>query len=184
MKSQHGGQDRTTDRYSFKIEFDHYVSGQTWLGLDKIVVNNMQADSTYMKEYLSYDLMDYVGVEAPLYTFSNISVNGEVRGFYLAVEVLEDSYAIRVYGNDHGKLYKPESMGMRGNGQMNDFLEGMQGGDLDETFPQSGNIEGDQPSEWGQGQFPPERAPGATPGGGMRRSLQNPDKSAFNNPLC
>lgn len=118
-------QDDTTDRYSFKIEFDHYISGQTWMGLDKIALNNMQGDSTYMKEYLSYDLMDYAGVEAPLYTFSNISVNGETWGFYLAVEVLEDSYATRVYGKDHGKLYKPESMDMGGSGQRN---EGNTGG--------------------------------------------------------
>ena len=117
--------DSTTDRYSFKIEFDHYIGGQTWLGLDKLVVNNMQGDATYMKEYLSYDLMSYVGVATPLYAFSNISVNGEVWGFYLAVEALEDSYAKRVYGNDHGKLYKPEGMGGRGNGQMNEFIENM-----------------------------------------------------------
>ena len=117
--------DNTTDRYSFKIEFDQYIPGQTWLGLDKLVVNNMQGDSTYMKEYLSYDLMAYVDVETPLYAFTNISVNGEKWGFYLAVEALEDSYAKRVYGNNHGKLYKPEGMGGRGNGQMNEFIENM-----------------------------------------------------------
>jgi hypothetical protein len=160
--------DSTTDRYSFKIEFDHYVSGQTWLGLDKIVINNMQGDSTYMKEYLSYDLMDYVGVEAPLYTFSNISINNEAWGFYLAVEVLEDSYATRVYGNDHGKLYKPESMGMRGNGQMNDFLEGMQDGSPDEKSSQQVNSKERQHPARGHGQFPTEGAPPNTntmPGG-------------------
>ena len=27
--------DPTTDRYSFKLEFDHYVSGQTCFGLDR-----------------------------------------------------------------------------------------------------------------------------------------------------
>ena len=107
-------QSSDSDRYSFKIEFDHYVKGQTWLGLDKLVVNNMQGDSTYMKEYLSYDIMAYIGVGTPLYAFSDISVNGEAWGFYLAVEALEDSYAKRVYGNDHGKLYKPENMGMGG----------------------------------------------------------------------
>ena len=120
--------DSTTDRYSFKIEFDQYVTGQTWLGLDKLALNNMQGDATYMKEYLAYDLMSFMGVATPLYAFSNITVNGEAWGFYLALETLEDSYATRVYGNDHGKLYKPESMGMRGNGQMNEFIEGMQNG--------------------------------------------------------
>lgn len=120
-------QDDTTDRFSFKIEFDHYITGQTWLGLDKIVINNMQGDATYMKEYISYDIMSYIGVETPLYAFADISLNGETWGFYLAVECLEDSYTERVYGDDHGKLYKPESMGMRGEGQMNEFMEGMRG---------------------------------------------------------
>ncbi len=118
-------QDDTTDRYSFKIEFDHYIKGQTWMGLDKMVINNMHGDATYLKEYFSYDLMEYIGVDVPLCAFSNITVNGQAWGFYIAVEALEDSYAQRVYGSDHGKLYKPESMGMggRGDGRMNEFMQ-------------------------------------------------------------
>ena len=147
--------DSTTDRYSFKIEFDQYVAGQTWLGLDKIVVNNMQGDATYMKEYLSYDIMGYAGVETPLYAFSNISVNGEDWGFYLAVEALEDSCAKRVYGNDHGKLYKPESMGMRGNGQMDEFIGNMQNGNANDPGQQGDNAT--MPGRGrNQGQFPAE----------------------------
>ena len=136
-------QDDTTDRFSFKIEFDHYITGQTWLGLDKIVINNMQGDATYMKEYISYDIMSYIGVETPLYAFADISLNGETWGFYLAVECLEDSYTERVYGDDHGKLYKPESMGMRGEGQMNEFMEGMQGNNTT-LQPQDGQEENGQ----------------------------------------
>jgi len=135
--------DDTTDRFSFKIEFDHYITGQTWLGLDKIVINNMQGDATYMKEYISYDIMSYIGVETPLYAFADISLNGETWGFYLAVECLEDSYTERVYGDDHGKLYKPESMGMRGEGQMNEFMEGMQGNNTT-VQPQDGQEENGQ----------------------------------------
>jgi len=135
--------DDTTDRFSFKIEFDHYITGQTWLGLDKIVINNMQGDATYMKEYISYDIMSYIGVETPLYAFADISLNGETWGFYLAVECLEDSYTERVYGDDHGKLYKPESMGMRGEGQMNEFMEGMQGNNTT-MQPQDGQEENGQ----------------------------------------
>ena len=147
-------QDDTSDRYSFKIEFDHYVAGQTWLGLDKFVVNNMQGDSTYMKEYLSYDIMNYVGVDTPLYTFANISVNGQAGGFYLAVEALEDSYAARAYGSDHGQLYKPEGMGMRGHGQMNQFIEEMQGGG-DGNSPQAPLAASGEKTR-SQGQFPPQ----------------------------
>ena len=38
--------DPTTDRCSFKLEFDHYVDGQTCFGLDKLVLNNNYADAT------------------------------------------------------------------------------------------------------------------------------------------
>lgn len=100
--------DDTTDRYSFKIKFDEYVDGQTWMGLDKIVINNMFSDATYMKEYLSYDIMDYIGVEAPLYSFADISVNGDNWGFYLAVEDIDDGYMNRVFDGE-GELYKPNN---------------------------------------------------------------------------
>lgn len=159
-------QDDTTDRYSFKIEFDHYITGQTWLGLDKIVVNNMQGDASYMKEYLSYDIMEYIGVQSPLYTFADISVNGETWGFYLAVESLEDSYAQRVYGNDHGELYKPESMGMGGEGQMGGFINGGGNAEQAQNNRQNQEQEQEQPQAPAANNANPQNAAG-NPGGGF-----------------
>lgn len=103
--------DDTTDRYSFKIKFDKYVDGQTWLGLDKIVLNNNYSDATSMKEYLSYDIMSYIGVDSSLFAYADIKVNGESWGFYLAVEDVDSGFLERVKG-DEGELYKPESMDM------------------------------------------------------------------------
>ena len=100
-----------SDRYSFKIEFDHYIDGQTYDGLDKLVLNNIQSDNTYMKEYLSYQMMDYIGVTTPLYTYANITVNGEEWGLYFALEGVEDAYSERTGA---GNLYKPESDDMGG----------------------------------------------------------------------
>jgi spore coat protein CotH len=100
--------DDTTDRYSFKIKFDEYVKDQTWMGLDKLVVNNMITDNSYMKEYLSYDIMSYIGVDAPLFAFADIQVNGQAWGFYLAVEDIDSGYLARAKG-DEGELYKPNN---------------------------------------------------------------------------
>ena len=44
--------DPTTDRYSFKLEFDYYVDGQTCFSPDKLILNNNYADATNMKEAL------------------------------------------------------------------------------------------------------------------------------------
>ena len=48
--------DPDTDRYSFKLEFDHYIEGQTCYGLDKLILNNNYADATNMKEAIVYDM--------------------------------------------------------------------------------------------------------------------------------
>ncbi|MCI8725926.1 MAG: hypothetical protein HFG66_07300 [Hungatella sp.] len=106
--------DPNTDRYSLKLEFDHYVDGQTCLGLDKLILNNNYADATNMKEALVYDMYQYLDADASLYNYAEVSVNGEYWGVYLALEAVEDSFLLRNYGTKDGALYKPESMGMGG----------------------------------------------------------------------
>lgn len=101
--------DDTTDRYSFKIKFDEYVDGQTLDGLSKLVLNNNISDATYMKEYLSYKLLDSLGVPTPECAYAHITVNGEEWGLYLAVEPIEEEFIARNYGSTDGNLYKPES---------------------------------------------------------------------------
>lgn len=107
------------DRYSFKIEFDHYDSTKSYYGLDKLSLNNIIQDNTYMKDYLSYQMMGYFGVDASLCSYVYITVNGEDRGLHLAVEGVEEAFLQRNYGSDYGELYKPDSQSMgggRGNG--------------------------------------------------------------------
>ena len=66
-----------SQRYSFKIEFDHYDSGKTYHGLDKLCLNNLIQDNTMMKDYLVYRLMGNFGVASPLCSYVYITVNGE-----------------------------------------------------------------------------------------------------------
>ena len=103
-----------SDRYSFKIKFDEYVNGQTLDGLSKLVLNNNISDPTYMKEYLSYDLLSSLGVATPAYSYANISINGEDWGLYLALEPLEEEFVDRNFNSDSGNLYKPENTGEQG----------------------------------------------------------------------
>ena len=115
--------DSTTDRFSFKLKFDKYIDGQTLDGLSKLVLNNNMSDTTYMKEYLSYKLLDSLNVPTPECAYAHITVNGEEWGLYLAVEPIEDEFIERHYGSINGNLYKPESdsvaMGNKDdNGQM------------------------------------------------------------------
>lgn len=165
------------DRYSFKVEFDHYEQAKTYYGLDKLCLNNIIQDNTYMKDYVSYQMMAEAGVASPLCSFVYITVNGEDFGLYLAVEGVEESFLERNYGTDYGELYKPDSMSMgggRGNGAGFDPGEGglWEDGNFEESpagnsagrmneMPPEGmeNFEGKMPPEdmvnFG-GQVPPE----------------------------
>ena len=107
-----------SERYSLKLEFDHYETGKTYKGLDKLCLNNLIQDNTYMKDYLAYRLMAEFGADAPLCSYVWVTVNGEDWGLYLAVEAVEDSFMQRVYGGE-GDLYKPDSLSMGGGGPGN-----------------------------------------------------------------
>lgn len=119
--------DPDSDRYSFKLEFDKYVEGQTCFGLDKLVLNNNYADATNMKEAIVYDMYRFLGADASLYNYAKLSVNGEYFGIYLALEAVEESFMLRNYGAANGALYKPEGMEM-GGGKGGD--DGNRGGNL------------------------------------------------------
>lgn len=103
-----------SERYSFKIEFDHYDSAKSYYGLDKLSLNNLIQDSTMMKDYLTYTMMNAFGVNSPLCSYVYITVNGEDWGLYLAVEGVEEAFLERNYGAGYGELYKPDSMSFGG----------------------------------------------------------------------
>lgn len=98
-----------SDRYSFKINFGKYEEGQTYHGLDKLNLNNIMSDATYMKDYLSYRIMREAGVSAPLTSYVMLYINGEAQGLYLAIEDVADEFLTRNYGSADGALYKPET---------------------------------------------------------------------------
>ena len=141
--------DDTTTRYSLKVSFGKYTEGQTCHGLDKLALNNIYADSTYLKEYMSYDLMKFMDVPSSLCTFAEIKVNGEHYGFCLAIEDPDDSYIDRIYGSDSSvEAYKPESMDMDGNkGDFPGNMQPGQNGDGNDQFPQMPGQNGDSSNQ-------------------------------------
>ena len=95
------------DRYSLKIEFDHYTYG-SYYGLDKLSLDSSFQDNSYLKTWITYDMMHHMGVPTALCSWVWVRVNGEDRGLFLAIEEPEEAFAKRNFGNDYGQLYKPD----------------------------------------------------------------------------
>lgn len=137
-----------SDRYSFRLQFDEYIKGQTCFGLDGFVVNNMLGDNTYMKEYVSYELMREIGVDTPCFGYADIKVNGESWGLYLAVELYNESYEQRVFGDTSGMLYNVKSVDMGG------IMDGNQPGRPGENFPNMQDGQNNRPQRPGNSSQP------------------------------
>ncbi len=146
-----------SDRYSFKIKFDEYIPDQTCYGLDMLILNNMIGDATYMKEYVTFDMMKSLGINTPYYGYSDISVNGEKWGLYFTLEAYNDSYEQRVSGDESGVLYNVKTVGgAAGRGENMGNGENSENTDLPqenfEGFKNFENFEGFDGSE--RPQFP------------------------------
>lgn len=137
---------RDSDRYSLHFKFDAYQKGRTYYGLDSFCINNLLGDTSYMKDYLSYEIMDYIGVPTPLRNYAKVTVNGEDYGFFLLLERYEKSFLDRVYQTSGGQLYNVKIQ----MGQRDDFMN--QGADQGFEIPE---LPSGLPEEWtGREDFP------------------------------
>ena len=98
-------------RFGLKVEMDHY-GGSSYHGLDKFSLDPSFQDNSYLKSWLAYDMMAFMEVPAPLCSYVWVTVNGEPWGLFLAIEEPEEAFARRVYGRDHGQLYKPDYLSL------------------------------------------------------------------------
>ncbi len=94
-------------RFSMKIEMDHYTANH-YYGLDKFSLDSSFQDNSYMKNWLTYDMMRFMNVPTPLCSYTWVTVNGEDWGLFLAVEEPEEAFAKRNFGENFGQLYKPD----------------------------------------------------------------------------
>lgn len=95
------------NRYSLKVEFDQYVEG-SYYGLDKLSLDASFQDNSYMKTWITYDMMEHMEVPTPLCSYAWVQVNGEDWGLFLAIEEPEEAFVRRNFGADYGTLYKPD----------------------------------------------------------------------------
>ncbi|MCT4479779.1 CotH kinase family protein [Peribacillus frigoritolerans] len=100
-----------SDRYSWKIDFDYYQEDQDLHGLKKLALNNNYSDPTYMREYLSYELMDKMGIATPGHSYMYVTINGKEWGLYLGVEAIEETFLNTNFTDGTSDLYYPDGTG-------------------------------------------------------------------------
>ena len=105
-----------------KFDFDEFeddypaIDNQRFFGFKQLSFANGFSDDTYLREALTYDLMQEAGLVAGETAFYGVTLEygeGPVNlGLYTAVEVIDDTVIANAFGEDSGNIYEGEGPGV------------------------------------------------------------------------
>lgn len=91
-----------------RVDFNHYVTDQQFLGLKAIVLRNQTQDASNMHETISMQMFRRMNLPAEREAFTKVYVNNVYSGVYSIVESVDKAFLRKTYGEDGGWLYKYE----------------------------------------------------------------------------
>ena len=101
-----GNTSRVSAKKSFKIDFNHFMSGRDFYGLEKLNLNGEHNDPSIIRSKLCWDMFQRIGMSSSRAAHAEIYINGSYYGLYVSVEHIDDSFLSRNYENDNGNLWK------------------------------------------------------------------------------
>ena len=100
------GSFRTIDgKPKIKLDFNRFVPGRRFFGLEAMSLNSSVVDCSYVKEPLGYALFAAMGVATSRAAFVQVRVNELDYGLYVLVETQDDRLLERHWGDGAGNLY-------------------------------------------------------------------------------
>lgn len=89
-----------------KIEFDAWIDGQTFYGLESLSLNNAGVvDCSYLKEIVGYEVFRRAGVPALRTGYAQVTVNGADYGLYALLETPDRRFLERNWPDGTGNFY-------------------------------------------------------------------------------
>lgn len=90
---------------SLTLNFDKFVQGQKFHGLDKFHLNNSMQDPTYMNELIGGELFRAAGIPAPRVTHARVRLNRRDLGLYVLIEGFDRTFLRRHFAEPNGNCY-------------------------------------------------------------------------------
>jgi spore coat protein H len=93
------------DRPALTLNFDKYVDGQSFHGLEKMHLNNSVQDPSYMTELICGELFVAAGIPAARTAHARVELNGRDLGLYVLKEGFDKKFLKRHFEDPNGNLY-------------------------------------------------------------------------------
>ncbi len=101
-----GSGSRDPVKPSLKIDFGKYVSGQTFVGLKSIALDNFRQDPGMIRELVSMQLFRKMGLVAPRVAHAQVYVNNEYVGLFAILEPIDKTFLKTWLGSSDGYLFE------------------------------------------------------------------------------
>jgi len=106
LKGAAGSFRRVEDKPALTLNFDKFVPGATFHGLDKVHLNNSVQDPAYMSEYLGSYLFRASGCPSPRVSNGRVWLNGRDLGPVVIKEGFENVFFKKYFHDRSGNLYE------------------------------------------------------------------------------
>lgn len=94
-----GSGSRSGTKPGLRVDFDRYASGQTFLGLKSLVLDNLTQDPSAVHETVTMKLFAKMGIPAPREAHARLYVNNQYVGLYAVVEPIDKGFLARIFGS-------------------------------------------------------------------------------------
>ena len=91
-----------------EVHFDRYVTGQRFLGMSQLVIDNLWQDEAMLQERVTMTAFRRVGIVAPREAHVRLFVGStrQFMGLYTVVEAFDTSFLQRAFGAPDAYLYE------------------------------------------------------------------------------
>ena len=97
---------RNPTKLGLRVDMAHYTTGQTFVGLSSLVLDNIWQDDSMLRERLAFTFFERLGQAAPRESFCRLFINNEYQGLYAIIEEIDGDFAKRVTGETTGTVFE------------------------------------------------------------------------------
>jgi spore coat protein H len=101
-----GNTSRESQKKSFKISFNTFITGREFYGVDKLNLNGEHNDPSIIRSKLCWDFYQAIGMKASRASYAEVYINSKYYGLYISVEHIDDEFLKKNYADDSGNLWK------------------------------------------------------------------------------
>ncbi|MCC6547254.1 CotH kinase family protein [Candidatus Sumerlaeota bacterium] len=102
---------RPATRKSWKIDFNDFVAGRSFHGLESVDLNGDHNDATFLRRRMAHEILRQMGLPSPRTHFVALYINDAFWSIQIHTEHVDEEFADVWFNNKDGNLFKCRNNG-------------------------------------------------------------------------